>query len=90
MTERTSYEPGTPSWVDLSTTDPAAAKHDLRRITYISGSLIEVEELSAPAVAELLKLPLGTVASRLRRARQAFVKAVESLRVDAELEGRDG
>jgi predicted enzyme related to lactoylglutathione lyase len=27
MTERTSYEPGTPSWVDLSTPDPAAAKH---------------------------------------------------------------
>jgi uncharacterized protein len=26
MSERTSYEPGTPSWVDLSTTDPAAAK----------------------------------------------------------------
>jgi predicted enzyme related to lactoylglutathione lyase len=26
MTERTSYEPGTPSWVDLSTSDPAAAR----------------------------------------------------------------
>src|SRR4051794_41979058 len=26
MSERTSYEPGTPSWVDLSTPDPAAAK----------------------------------------------------------------
>jgi predicted enzyme related to lactoylglutathione lyase len=26
MSERTAYEPGTPSWVDLSTTDPAAAK----------------------------------------------------------------
>ncbi len=26
MSERTSYEPGTPSWVDLSTADPAAAK----------------------------------------------------------------
>jgi hypothetical protein len=26
MSERDSYEPGTPSWVDLSTTDPAAAK----------------------------------------------------------------
>ena len=26
MTERTSYEPGTPSWVDLATPDPAAAK----------------------------------------------------------------
>jgi predicted enzyme related to lactoylglutathione lyase len=26
MTERTSYEPGTPSWVDLATPDPDAAK----------------------------------------------------------------
>jgi predicted enzyme related to lactoylglutathione lyase len=26
MSERTSYEPGTPSWVDLSTPDPAASK----------------------------------------------------------------
>jgi predicted enzyme related to lactoylglutathione lyase len=26
MSERTAYEPGTPSWVDLSTPDPAAAK----------------------------------------------------------------
>jgi uncharacterized protein len=26
MSERTSYEPGTPSWVDLATSDPAAAK----------------------------------------------------------------
>jgi uncharacterized protein len=26
MTERTSYEPGTPSWVDLSTSDPTAAR----------------------------------------------------------------
>jgi predicted enzyme related to lactoylglutathione lyase len=26
MPERTSYEPGTPSWVDLGTTDPDAAK----------------------------------------------------------------
>ena len=26
MPERTSYAPGTPSWIDLQTTDPAAAK----------------------------------------------------------------
>src|SRR3954465_5492239 len=26
MSERASYEPGTPSWVDLATPDPAAAK----------------------------------------------------------------
>jgi predicted enzyme related to lactoylglutathione lyase len=26
MSERTSYEPGTPSWVDLTTSDPASAR----------------------------------------------------------------
>jgi RNA polymerase sigma-70 factor (ECF subfamily) len=52
--------------------------------------LIEIEELSAPDVAELLELPLGTVASRLRRARRAFLKAVEKLELGEQLRGRDG
>jgi RNA polymerase sigma-70 factor (ECF subfamily) len=34
--------------------------------------LFELEEVSAPAVAELLKIPIGTVASRVRRARTAI------------------
>lgn len=34
--------------------------------------LYEIEELSSPAIADLLGLPLGTVASRLRRAREDF------------------
>ncbi len=38
--------------------------------------LVEIEELTTPAVAELLSIPRGTVCSRLRRARAAFRAAV--------------
>jgi RNA polymerase sigma-70 factor (ECF subfamily) len=34
--------------------------------------LYEIEELSAPAIAAMIGVPVGTVASRLRRAREAF------------------
>ena len=34
--------------------------------------LFELEELSSPEIALLLEIPLGTVASRLRRAREEF------------------
>jgi RNA polymerase sigma-70 factor (ECF subfamily) len=34
--------------------------------------LFELEELSSPEIASLLEIPLGTVASRLRRARKDF------------------
>lgn len=35
-------------------------------------TLYEIEGLSSPEIAELLDIPLGTVASRLRRARETF------------------
>jgi RNA polymerase sigma-70 factor, ECF subfamily len=35
-------------------------------------ALYELEGLSSPEIAEVLGIPLGTVASRLRRAREAF------------------
>ncbi len=38
--------------------------------------LFELEELSAPEVARLLDVPVGTVASRVRRARQHFRKSL--------------
>jgi RNA polymerase sigma-70 factor (ECF subfamily) len=38
--------------------------------------LFELEELSGPVIAELLGIPIGTVNSRLRRARAAFRAAV--------------
>lgn len=34
--------------------------------------LFELEEMSSPEIAQLLGIPLGTVASRLRRAREEF------------------
>ena len=38
--------------------------------------LFELEELSAPEVAKLLHIPVGTVASRVRRARAAIRDAL--------------
>jgi RNA polymerase sigma-70 factor (ECF subfamily) len=48
-----------------------------RRVVFV---LYEIEELSAPQIAEHLGVPLGTVASRLRKARQDFEQAVSRLR----------
>jgi RNA polymerase sigma-70 factor (ECF subfamily) len=41
--------------------------------------LYEIEEMNVPEIAELLNLPVGTVSSRLRRARQTFKSRVEKL-----------
>jgi RNA polymerase sigma-70 factor (ECF subfamily) len=41
--------------------------------------LCEIEELSAPQVAAIAGIPVGTVASRLRRARRAFEYQVRRL-----------
>lgn len=42
--------------------------------------LFELEDMSVPEIADLLAIPTGTVASRLRRARAQFQKAVLDLR----------
>jgi RNA polymerase sigma-70 factor (ECF subfamily) len=42
--------------------------------------LFEIEGFSEREIAEICGVPLGTVASRLRRARQAFHRAAERLR----------
>jgi RNA polymerase sigma-70 factor, ECF subfamily len=49
--------------------------------------LFELEDMSVPQIAELLTIPTGTVASRLRRARALFQKAVLDLR--GQQEGRE-
>lgn len=48
--------------------------------------LYEIEELDSPEIASLLDIPVGTVASRLRRARGAFRRASERLK--RRLEGK--
>jgi RNA polymerase sigma-70 factor (ECF subfamily) len=42
--------------------------------------LFELEEMSTPEIADLLEIPTGTVASRLRRAREEFQKIVTRVR----------
>jgi RNA polymerase sigma-70 factor, ECF subfamily len=42
--------------------------------------LFELEDMSVPEIALLLEVPTGTVASRLRRARELFQTAVAELR----------
>lgn len=49
---------------------------DLREVLVLS----EIEELSAPEVAAMLQIPIGTVASRLRRAREAFTASARRVR----------
>ena len=41
--------------------------------------LYEIEGLSAPEIAALIEIPLGSVASRLRRGREQFRAAVERI-----------
>jgi len=43
--------------------------------------LYELEDLTGPEIAELLEIPPGTVASRLRRAQQAFRRALRRIQV---------
>ena len=40
--------------------------------------LFEIEGFTVPEIADLLKVPLGTAASRLRRAREQFRTLVEA------------
>jgi RNA polymerase sigma-70 factor (ECF subfamily) len=50
--------------------------------------LFEIEELSSPEIAQLLTIPVGTVASRLRRAREVFNHEVARYQRDAAGEER--
>jgi RNA polymerase sigma-70 factor (ECF subfamily) len=48
--------------------------------------LFEIEGLSAPAIASMLDIPIGTAASRLRRAREIFRDHAARLRTRIERE----
>jgi RNA polymerase sigma-70 factor, ECF subfamily len=47
-------------------------EHDVR-VVFV---LHEIEELTVPEIAEALDIPLGTAASRLRRGREQFARAL--------------
>ncbi|HKO54059.1 MAG TPA: sigma-70 family RNA polymerase sigma factor [Polyangiaceae bacterium] len=49
--------------------------------------LYELEEMTVPEIASLLELPLGTVSSRLRVAREEFDLALRRLRARAQFPG---
>lgn len=49
--------------------------------------LAELEETTMAAIARVLSIPPGTVASRLRRAREVFAARAEALRTELEKEG---
>jgi RNA polymerase sigma-70 factor, ECF subfamily len=53
-----------------------ALEHDVR-VVFV---LHEIEELTAPEIAEALAIPLGTVASRLRRGREQFARGLARYR----------
>jgi len=59
--------------------------NDDLRVSFV---LYELEGLSSPEIATLLGIPLGTVASRLRRGREAF--ELEVARLKAELVAKGG
>ena len=50
--------------------------------------LYELEGLTSPEIAELLRIPLGSVASRLRRARTQFRDAAARIQLGLEREGK--
>ena len=53
------------------------ALDDEQRVVFV---LCEIEELTAPQVAGIVGIPIGTVASRLRRGRQAFAAEIKRLK----------
>lgn len=61
--------------LELARTALATLDDDKREVFVLA----QIEQMSAPEVAELLGIPMNTVYSRLRAARQAFSGAIERL-----------
>lgn len=60
------------------------AMSDEQRAVFV---LYELEELTVPEIASLLELPLGTVSSRLRGAREEFEGSLRRLRAREQFSG---
>lgn len=71
---------------DMQLCDRVLSQVDVNLVEVFA--LYELEGLTSPEIAELLQIPLGSVASRLRRAREQFREAAERLRLSLEREGR--
>jgi RNA polymerase sigma-70 factor, ECF subfamily len=76
--ERTSLEPGADELLELRQARALLDSlldemPDDLRVVFV---LFELEELSTPEIAELCQIPVGTAASRLRRARDDFEERV--------------
>ena len=56
-----------------------------QRVVFV---LYEIEEQTTPEIAHLLQIPVGTAASRLRRARESFAEGVARLRARHAMGGR--
>jgi RNA polymerase sigma-70 factor (ECF subfamily) len=52
--------------------------------------LFEIEELGTPEIAEMLAIPVGTAASRLRRARESFQAIVRRMKAAGATRQREG
>jgi RNA polymerase sigma-70 factor (ECF subfamily) len=80
--ERERSEPGPERLAEL-----ARARHELDQIMdgmkpeqRVVFALYELEELSVPEIAQLIDVPVGTVSSRLRGAREEFESSLRRLR----------
>ncbi len=81
-----------------TTRDAADAREDVRLCDLVLSKvnpelaevfvLYELEEMSSPEIAALLEIPLGTVASRLRRAREQFRAVASRLETTLRSRGR--
>jgi uncharacterized protein len=70
MAERTSYAPGTPSWVDLQTTDPAAAKQFYGTLFGWSYSDQPVDETNVYSMAQLRGVDVAAISGLGEQAAQ--------------------
>src|SRR5258705_287426 len=67
--------PHQPSFAPVRAAQPSSV-----RVRHLVEAHFELEEMPTPEIGRILELPSGTVASRLRRAREQFQTHVKRLR----------